>query len=233
MKSIKEALVVLVLTTGTLDGAQAGLVPIDSSMFTVDSAPGVASWNRNSLTLDISKGGPLYGGFAQTRQLDTALLPRDVIGISFSISSSLSNPRISFGYLVYDLAGYGHGVVGLYNYASNTRWDLSTYTRRTEDLGTGSTVNVYLGASYSPFGLLPTVLNERPLDGYPRFSVDFRADGWNGRDYLPGTATFSNICWITAGPQLSSTPEPSSLAVACLAGAIAFPFLWLRPRRRS
>src|SRR5437868_3531790 len=108
--AIVLAVVVLGLAVGAADCVKADVtVPIDPSLLTIDSTPGVVSWTGNNLTLDISKGGPLYGGYTQTKLLNTSVLPQNVVGMSFDISSSLQNPRVSFGYNVYDSAGYGQG----------------------------------------------------------------------------------------------------------------------------
>jgi hypothetical protein len=194
--------------------ATADAIPIDPSLFTIESTPGIASWAGNTLTLDLSVGGPLYGGFSQTILLPTSVLPSDIVGISFNISSSLANPRVSFGYLAYDNAGQGQGAVDLVNYASGPPWDLMTWTALTSGLGGGRTTSdqvlVGLGSNYSPFSLSESYHD--PLSSYPQFSLDFRADGFDGEEYLPGTVTFSNINWITA-------PEPDTLALVGLAFA--------------
>jgi len=142
--------------------ATARVVPIDPDLFTIESSPGIATWTGHTLTLDLSKGGPNYGGYTQKEVLPTSVLPDNIIGISFRISSSLTNPRISFGYLTYDSGGYGQGAVDLVNYLSVSDWDLTTWTSQTTGLGTLSDVLVYLGADYSPFSLSESYHN--PLE---------------------------------------------------------------------
>jgi PEP-CTERM motif len=202
--------------------ATAEAVPIDQSLFTFESTPGIASWAGNTLTLDLSVGGPNYGGFTQTALLPTSTLPADIVGISFSISSSLAHPRISFAYVAYDNTGHGQGAVDLVNYVSGPSWDLTTWTALTSGLGGGRTTSdqvlVDLGSDYSPFSLSESYHD--PLSNYSQFSLDFRADGWNGQDYLPGTVTFANVTWICGhghrkqdGSCESSVPEPATLAL--------------------
>ncbi len=216
-------------TTVTMGGSGHGsggsaLIPIDPTIFTVQSSLGIATWQGNSLTLDLEMGGPLYGGFTQTALLPTSALPAGIVGISFAISSSLSNPRISFGYNVTDASGYGQGGVDLINYQSSTEWDLTTWTRLTSGLGGPEQVFVPLGPNYSPLSLTGT---QNPLSSYALLSLDFRADGWNGADYLPGTVSFQNIRWIIA--PATSVPEPATLSLLG-AGLLA---MFVRRRRQA
>lgn len=191
--------------------AVAVTVPIDSNLFTVRSTPGISSWTGDSLTLDLFVGGPLFGGFTQTPLLDTAVLPSDIVGISFAILSSLSNARISFAYVAYDAMGNGQGAVELVNYVSGPVWDLTSFSSLTSGLGGGRTTSdafsVFLGAKYNPFALDDSIHNQ--LSTYPKFSLDFRADGWDGSNYVPGTVTFANIQWITA--DAVAIPLPGTL----------------------
>jgi hypothetical protein len=192
------------------------VIAIDPSLFTFESTPGISSWKGNSLTLDWSVGAPQSGGggFTQTSILPTSVLPPNIIGISFNISSSLPNPRISFAYLTYNPSSYGQGEVALVNSMSPTTWNLTTFSSLTSGLGGGRTTSdqvvSFLGSNYSPFSLNDSIHN--PLSSYPLFSLDFRGDGWDGNSYLIGTVTFANINWITADVS-SAVPEPSTWAM--------------------
>jgi hypothetical protein len=172
------------------------VIPVDPEMFSLISYAGAVTWAGNSLTLNISDD-PIfgYGAVAQTPLLATSLLPSNIVGISFDISSSFSNVTLSFGYLVYNAAGYGQGAIDLLNYLSVPAGNLTTFSSLISGLGSGrttsDTVTEFLGANYSPFFL--NGQNHDALTSYPLFSLDFRAATSNG----PGTVTFANINWIT------------------------------------
>lgn len=192
-------------------------LPIDSSLFTIESTSGISNWSGNSITIDFSSTGPLFGGFVQTSLLSTSLLPANLVGISFDITSTLENARISFGINVYEGSGHGEGSVNLVNYANMTdSWDLTTFTRRQTgiDMATSDVVDSYLGAAYSPLSLITPI----PLNDFPLFSLDFRADGYTGigSEYLPGSVTFSNINWIVS-KYPHHVPEPSSILLVSIA----------------
>jgi hypothetical protein len=172
-------------------------LPIAAELFTIESTPGVGEWTGNSLTLDISVGGPLFGGFVQTPLLSRAQLPANIIGISFDVSSTLANPRISFGWNAYDTSAYGMGSKNLNNYIGGS-WDLTTWYAQIDDRS--SLTNMFLGAAYNPFSLEEPFLHNQAF-----LSLDFRADGWNGLDYLPGSVTFHNIQWLVTSP---TNPQP-------------------------
>jgi hypothetical protein len=204
---------------GVVSSASASqLIPIDPSLFSIISGGATATWSGNTLTLDFSNAGPLYGGFTQTPILSTVSdLPANIQGISLRIMSSLSHPRLSFGYDVYDSTNHGQGAIALFNYANASDYDLTTFTVETSGLGnpTSSQTNTFIGPDYSPLSL-PSILST-----YPRFSLDFRGDGYDGADYLPGTVTFSDVNWIVA-----TVPEPTVMGVFVLAAILV-----LRPRR--
>jgi hypothetical protein len=211
------------------------VIPIDPSLFTFESTPGIVRWTGNSLTIDWSVGAPQngYGGFTQTHMLAPSVLPSNIIGISFDISSSLPNPRISFAYLAYNGGGYGQGEVALVNSMSPTTWNLMTFSSLTSGLGGGRTTSdqvvSFLGSNYSPFSLNDSIHN--PLSSYPLFSLDFRGDGWDRNNYLIGSVAFSNINWITADV-LSAVPEPSTWAMM-LIGFAGLGFSAYRRKRNA
>jgi len=220
--------VVALLCVGMTSVARAGSIPIDSSLFTIVSAPGIASWTGNSLTLNF----PVTGGFTQTGQFATSILPSNIVGISFDISSSLSNQRISFGYSTYNGAGNGQGSIVLANYLSLPTGNLTTFSSLISGLGGGRTTSddvvVFLGPSYSPFSLNENIHND--LSTYPLFSLDFRADGYNGIDYFPGTVTFGNINWITAD-SLAPVPLPPSFVSQLIGLGLLGLLAWRRKRK--
>jgi hypothetical protein len=182
---------------------KAAYLPIESELFTIESTPGIGEWAGNSLTLDLSVGGPLFGGYVQTGLISRTELPANIIGVAFDISSTLTNPRVSFGWLVYDASGHGQGQKNLNNYIGGS-WDFTTWYAQIE--GGSSSTNVFLGAAYSPFGLEEAFLHDHPL-----VSLDFRADGWNGTEYLPGIVSFDNIRWVVTPPKPEPLPSPQSL----------------------
>jgi hypothetical protein len=200
---------VLLLAALTSPALSATRVPIDPALFSIESTPGVVHWDDNTLTLDLFAGGPLYGGFTQTRELRPSFLPDGITGISFELSSTLAHPRISFGMVAYNETRHGEGSVNLNNYLSYPGgppyWDLTTFVRHTTGLGGGRTtldaITVPLGSNYDPFSLVEPYHD--PITSYPYFSLDFRADGYDGTTYLPGKVTFRNIEWLVI-------PEPST-----------------------
>jgi hypothetical protein len=200
--------------------SMAGYLPIQSDLFTIESTPGVGEWSGNSLRLDLSEGGPLYGGFVQTTHIGRAQLPADIIGISFDVRSTLTNPRVSFSWLVYDASRHGEGQKNLNNYITGS-WDLTTWNAQIQEDSTWT--NISLGAAYDPFSLEEDFLHNHPL-----VSLDFRADGWDGVEYLPGTVTFHNIRWLLRSPSdPGRLPLPQSF-VLFVTGV-----LWLAARRRK
>jgi hypothetical protein len=218
---------VLISAAFFVRAANADLVPIDPSLFTVQSSPGIASWNGDSLTLDFTNPAANNGGYIQSQLLPPSVLPTGVIGISFQISSSFADPRVSFGILAYDAGGQGEGSLDLYNYAASTSdpnsVSLTTFTRLTNDLNgnTNSSESQYLGGAYDSF-LFASSFASSPLT-FARFSLDFRADGYANShpDGVPGTVTFSNINWVTAPP--APTPEPVTTVLG-VAGGVGVAF---------
>lgn len=211
-------------------------VPIDPSLFSVQSAPGIASWAGNSLSLDLSVGGPLYGGFTQTPLLAISALPPGIIGISFSLATTLPKTRLSFGLLTYDAIGNTIQDVILFNYGPSNASDLTSFTKRTMDFSPNADVDELLGPTFSPFSLAPSGRAVLPFQQVAsRFSLDFRADGYDARTdtYSPGTVSFNEINWITADAPTVVTPEPESLLLLGGGLAVCLVMTWRRQALRS
>ena len=201
---------VLVLAC-TLPACATTLIPIDPAIFTYSSALGIATWSGNTLTLDLTRGGPLYGGYTQTEMLPTSLLPDNLMGISFQIESTLPHARVTVGMQALDSNDNGQGIVVLRNYKERFNVSLNTFTRLTFGLGGGRTTSdsdeIPIGGAYDPFLVIGP--DQNPIPSYPKFLLDFRADGNDGNDYLPGVVTFRNIQWVVV-------PEPDSIGLALI-----------------
>ena len=216
---------------GSAPSMAATVVPIDPAIFSIVS--GTSAWTGNTLTLTFGGRGEVLGAFVQTKELPLSELPKNVIGISFEIQSTISNPRISFGYLAYDNSFQGKGSLNLVNYLNGTPWDLTTFVRQRTGFGDGGSTSdsliSSLGSSYSPFSLST---DSAPLTTFPLFSLDFRADGHDGDNDFAGTVTFANINWLTSdsnepnGP-VSQTPIPPAVALM-LSGLAVISFLGRR-----
>lgn len=151
--------------------------------------------------------------FTQTPVLAISALPPGIIGISFTLATTLPKARLSFGLLTYDAIGNTIQDVILFNYGPSNTSDLTSFTKRTMDFSPNEDVDELLGPNFTPFSLAPSGRAVLPFQQVAaRFSLDFRADGYNASTdtYSPGVVSFNDINWITTDVPTVVTPEPSS-----------------------